>query len=78
MLVIKNVKIENIKIPPSEITELKNTSHWVDKKILRFYVSMANAQSVYVGKGTKKLVHVKLDEDHWHFLTLSHVVTRHF
>ncbi len=39
---------------------------------------MADAQGVYVGEGTKELVHVKLHEDHWHLLTLSHVVARHF
>ena len=63
---------------PSKITELKNTSHWVDEKILRFNVAVANAERVDVGKGAEQLIHVKLDVDHWHLLALPHVVTSNF
>lgn len=63
---------------PSKITELKNTSHGVDQKVLWFDVSMTNTKRMNVGKRTKELIHVKLDVDHWHLLALPHIVTGNF
>lgn len=51
-------------------------SRWIDKQVLRLDVSVADTQSVNVGKRSKHLVGIQFDEQLWnrllHFDIVSH------
>lgn len=48
----------NKDLGTSKITELEDTRHWIEQKVLRFDITMAYAQRMNVGKRAEKLVHV--------------------
>ena len=48
------------KDAPSEITKFEDSSLWIKKQVLRFYISMACALRMYVWEAPEQLVHVQL------------------
>lgn len=41
---------------------------WVDKKVLRLDVTMTDSKGMNVCEGSKSLICIKLDKNHWHLL----------
>lgn len=52
--------ILNQDLCAAEITELQNTSAWIQKEILWLNIAMADALGVYVGQSPEELVDVEL------------------
>ena len=43
---------------PAEVAQLQYGRFWIEQKVLRFDVSMADAERMNVGQCTKQLIHV--------------------
>lgn len=58
--------VRNEYLRASKIAKLEDTGIWVEQKILRLDISMADALRMYVSEGPEKLVDVDLDLEDWH------------
>ena len=48
----------------AKIAQLQNTAVWIEQEVLRFNISVAYAQRVYVRQRSEQLVHVQLQTKH--------------
>lgn len=58
----------NENLGRTEVAKLENASSGIEEEVLRFDISVTNANGVDVGEWAKKLIHVKFDLKHGHWL----------